>query len=735
MTRLTRLAVLRPRAALLAFVLLILVAAGLAGTAGGSYDDSFSLPDTESSRAQEVLEAEFPQSAGATATLVVGDYTEVQADPAASDRLDQLLADLQAVPDVAAVVGPSSPDAQQQGLVSPDGGLAQARIAFGGELTDVDPASVREVVELTEAADEQDGLTLGLSGQVLDSVQEPPTSEVVGVAVAIVVLLLLFGAAVAAALPILSALLGLVVGLSLVTVAANVLTVATFAPTLAVMIGLGVGIDYGLFVVDRFRAALRRGATPTDAALETAGTAGRAVVFAATTVVIALGGLLVLGISFLNGLAFAAGVTVVAVMLSSVVLLPAALRLLGHRVLAGKVPGAERRAAKEGSAFGRYGEALQERPVVAVVVALALLGLLVAPLTGLRIGFPDDSTQAEGSLQRTAYDLTSEAFGPGSNGPFLVAVELGQPGDLAPVQALAGALREDPGVAVVSPPQPAPSGQAALLTVQPTTGPQAAETGETLDRLRADVIPSALDGTAADAYVGGATAISADFGAVLTDALPLFLVVVIGLGFLVLVVLFRSLLVPAVGALSSLLSLGAALGVCVAVFQYGWLSSVFGVSGEGPVLPFIPIMVFAILFGLAMDYQVFLASRMQEEFAARGDARAAVRAGLRGSGRVVAAAAIILSSVFLAFVFEDDRIIKTFGLTLGVGVLVDAFVVRLVLVPAVLTLLGPSAWWLPGPLRRVLPTLEIESSAPAGQGETVPRHAADGGDRSPAGMA
>ena len=733
MTRLTRLAVRRPKAALLAFVLLLAVAAGLAATAGGSYDDSFSLPDTESSRAQEVLEAEFPQSAGATATLVVGEYAQVAAHPAASARLEELLADLQAAPQVTAVVGPSSPDAAQQGLISPDGSLAQARIVFDGEFTEVEPASVREVLDLAEAADGDEGLVLGLSGQVLDAAQEPPTSEIIGIGVAVVVLLFLFGAVVAAGLPILSALLGLVVGLSLVTVAANVLTVATFAPTLAVMIGLGVGIDYGLFVVDRFRTALRAGASPADAALETVGTAGRAVVFAATTVVIALSGLLVLGISFLNGLAFAAGVTVVAVMLSSVVLLPAVLRLLGHRVLAWKIPGAERRAAKEGEGFARYGAALQARPVVAVVAALAVLGLLVAPLAGLRIGFPDDSTQAEGSLQRTAYDLTSEAFGPGSNGPFLVAVELAQPGDLAPVQGLTGALGQDPGVAVVSPPQPSPSGEAALLTVQPTTGPQAAETTETLERLRAEVIPTTLGDSGAEAFVGGATAISADFGTVLTDALPLFLVIVIGLGFAVLVVLFRSVLVPAVGALSSLLSLGAALGVTVAVFQYGWLSSVLGVSGEGPILPFIPIMVFAILFGLAMDYQVFLASRMQEEFSARGDARAAVRAGLRGSGRVVAAAAIILSSVFLAFVFEDDRIIKTFGLTLGVGVLVDAFVVRLVLMPAVLTLLGPSAWWLPAPVRRVLPELRLEeATTPSGP---APRHAAGGSERTPAGMA
>lgn len=707
MLHLTRLSVLRPKAAIALWTLLLGLAAGLATTAGGSYDDSFSLPDTESSRAQQVLQDEFPSSAEASATLVVGQFAQVEASPDQRAELDRLVDQIGKIPSVANVASPTGPQAEQQGLVSPDGTLGTARITFSGDFTEVPAADVQRLISLAERADDGD-LTLGLSGQVLDLIQDPPTSEIIGIGVAVVVLLLLFGALVAAGLPILSAMLGLGVGLSLVTVAAKFLTIATFGPTLAVMIGLGVGIDYGLFVVDRFRAALRGGATPQEAALLTVSTSGRAVVFAATTVVIALGGLLVLGIGFLNGLAFAAGVTVVAVMLSSVVLLPAVLTLLGHRVLAWKVPGADKRAAKEGRGFARYASALQRRPAVVAVLALVVVGTLAAPLLGLRQGFPDDSVKPAGSLQRTAYDLTTAAYGPGSNGPFLIATELATPNQLGPANQLVDALQDDPGVASVSPPQPSESGRAALLTVQPTTGPQDGATLDTLTRLRDSVIPPALAGTGATAYVGGATAITADFGAVLTGALPLFLLVVVGLGFLVLTVLFRSVLVPALGALTSLLSLGAALGISVAVFQYGWLSGLVGVSGTGPTLPFVPIMTFAILFGLAMDYQVFLASRMQEEFRASGDARRAVRVGLIGSGRVVMAAAIILSSVFLAFVFGDDRIIKTFGLTLGAGVLVDAFVVRLVLVPAVLTLLGRSAWWLPAWLSRVLPNVQLE---------------------------
>ena len=439
-------------------------------------------------------------------------------------------------------------------------------------------------------------------------------------------------------------------------------------------------------------------------------------VFAGTTVIIALLGLFVLGINFMNGLAIASALTVLTVMLTAITLLPALLSLLGTRAFGLRMPWTRNRQPHpEGVFFAKHGRAVARRPFVYLAGALIFVLALAAPVLGIRSGFPDAGGKPVGDVQRIAYDLTSDGFGAGANGPFLVVAELPTGNDTRDADALTKALGDTEGVASASPAQISESGTTALIQVQPTTGPQDAATADLLQRLRTDVVPAATAGTGVTASVGGSTAVISDFGKVLTDALPLFLLVVVGLGFLALVLLFRSLVVPLIGALTSLLSFGAGLGAAVAVFQWGWFDNVLGVTATGPILPFLPVMLFAILFGLSMDYQVFLVSRMQEEWNRSKDNGAAVRRGLGGSGRVVAVAAAIMASVFLSFVFGSDATIKMFGLSLGVAVLVDAFIVRLILVPSLMNVIGSANWWLPGWLSRILPVVQVESEEEAAE--------------------
>jgi RND superfamily putative drug exporter len=491
--------------------------------------------------------------------------------------------------------------------------------------------------------------------------------------------------------------------------------VATFAPTLAAMIGLGVGIDYSLFVINRYKQALEAGREPRPAALESVRTAGRAVLFAAVTVIIALSGLFVIGFEFFNGLAVASIATVVMMMIGATFLLPAVLSLLGRRAFAVKMPWARKPKVHNpaGSGFARYGRWLQQHFRIAGALALAAMIIIAIPLTSMRLGFTDDGGRPEGSSPRIAYDLIAEGFGPGLNGPFLVTAQTATPGDNAAVGQLAAALAADPGVAVAVPFPMAPQSSISAVQVIPTAAPQDEATADLLVRMRTDIIPPVAVATGLTAYVGGTLAITSDFTTVLTDALPIFLLVVIGFGFLALVLLFRSILVPLTGVVTSLLSLAAAMGMTVAVFQWGWFAQALGIPSTGPIMPFLPIMVFAILFGLSMDYQVFLVSRMQEEWGHTGDNDRAVRRGLAASGRVVMIAAAIMISVFSAFVLGNEPTIKLFGLALASAVLFDAFVVRLIIVPSIMYQLGRANWWLPGWLGRILPNVAIESEEDA----------------------
>jgi RND superfamily putative drug exporter len=749
-------AVRRPVVALIAWFLVLGALIGVGLRFGGEFNDSFDLPDTESTTAFALLEDVGGDVGEGGATIVWGASDAAAVDPAVLERVLPTLQTVAGLDSVACVTNPVGaafgdscpvvsvpPSAEeiaelppeiQQALgeaaksfsaISSDGAVAYASVTFVGDGTEVSAADARVILD--EVAALNDGtITAGAQGQALEFAGlEPPSGEAVGVILAISILLIAFGSVVAAGMPIVVAIIGLTGGQMFVLMSALFLDVATFAPTLAAMIGLGVGIDYSLFVLNRYRQAVLVGHPPKQAAQEAVETAGRAVVFAASAVIIALMGLFVLGINFFNGLAVAASLTVVMVMLAAVWMLPALLSLLGTKALGlrlpwGKKPGS---GSPEGRGWAHYGRLLQRRPIVPAILALGLVLVLAIPALSLRQGFADDSGKPEGSSARMAFDLRSDGFGPGSNGPFLVVAKLPAAGDVQAYSEIVTELAATPGVAATRPSpgvlplvaaDPAQFGldsDVVAIGVIPTSGPQDEATSELLERLRTEVNPALAASTGAALYVGGSQAITSDFTQVLSDALPIFLLVVVGLGFLALVLLFRSIIVPLTGALTSLLSLAAAMGITVAVFQWGWFNDLLGVPGTGPIFPFVPIMVFAILFGLSMDYQVFLVSRMQEEWARTKDNAASVRRGLAGSGRVVVIAAAIMSSVFIAFVPSTNAIIKLFGVALASAVLIDAFIVRLVLVPSIMSMLGKVNWWLPGWLERILPKVQIEPGA------------------------
>jgi len=751
----SRWAVNRPKSAILAWILLAVVIGGLAAGFGGTYNNSFNLPNTESTKAQNLMN-EIPTAkqflTAPMAKVVWSPATGTIKDPAVVAQVSKTLTTIANVHGVGCVytpygaamgtdciVVPASSGATsaaakaaaasaaaahytpeqlkvlaglQRAGASVDGRIGYATVIFRGTMTSLSKADAASVLNAVKATNGVNGLTMGANGQALGlATTEPPKGEVIGIIVALIILLITFGSLVGAFLPIISAVVSLGVGQALVLITARFLDVATFAPTLAAMIGLGVGIDYSLFVINRYKQALDAGREPKAAALESVRTSGRAVVFAASTVVIALLGLFVLKINFFNGIAVAAAATVIMMMIGATVLLPAVLSLLGHKAFAVKMPWAKTPKGHhgDGTAFAKYGRWLEKRYRVVGALAFIVIIVIAIPAFSLRLGFTDDSSQAKGKPARIAFDLISEGFGPGVNGPFIVAVETKQAGDTQAVMQLAGSIGSDSGVAVTVPFPMSPTSHVSAIQVVPTTSPQDPATTALLHRLRDVDIPKVTSQGNITAYVGGTQAITTDFTQVLKNALPLFLLVVIGLGFLALVLLFRSIVVPLTGAITSLLSLAAAMGVTVAVFQWGWLKQVVGLAGTGPIMPFLPIMVFAILFGLSMDYQVFLVSRMQEEWNHTFDNRKAVRRGLASSGRVVAIAAAIMFSVFAAFVLTNDPTIKLFGLALSSAVLFDAFIVRLVIVPSLMYQFGKANWWLPGFLGRILPKVAVES--------------------------
>jgi putative drug exporter of the RND superfamily len=725
---------------------ILLVGVNVLAQAGGgaSYSNNFTLPNSDAQRASDLLEHSFPTQAGDRDTIVFKTQRGTVLEPAVRSRMSALFTEVSGLPHVSAVISPYA--ANQAGkAISRDGRIAFATVVFNEKANNLPKGAGEKVIAAAEAA-RAPGLQIELGGQAIEQTEQEGfgVTTAVGLMAAIVVLLITFGSLIAMGLPIVTALFGLGTGLGLIALFTHVVDTANFSSELAAMIGLGVGIDYSLFIVTRFREAY---ATPgptlgnvRESVVQAMDTAGRAVLFAGCTVVIALLGMMLLGVDFLYGVAISASIGVLLVMLASLTLLPALLTFAGSRLVR---PGrrARRRGVKAtdahtGGTWLRWSEFVQGHSWTIATAAVLVMLLIAAPATALRLGSSDAGNDPVHLTTYKAYRLLAEGFGKGFNGPLLVVVQIpkteqvtlgvrvgGSTGDTtketrrpAPghgaqdVAALRAAMAGVRDVAAVAPAKFNPDGTVATISVYPTSSPQEYRTTQLVSRLRNQAIPPVASRTGMHVYVGGITASSVDFAAVLAKKLPLFIGVVVLLSALLLMVVFRSLVIPLQAAIMNLLSIGASLGVIVVVFQWGWVDGLMGVKG-GPIESFIPVMLFAIVFGLSMDYEVFLISRIHEQWTRGGDSRRAVSEGLALTGRVVTAAAAIMICVFLSFMLGESRVIKEFGLSLASAVFLDAVVIRCLLLPAVLNILGDTTWKIPSWLERVLPRVNIEGSA------------------------
>jgi putative drug exporter of the RND superfamily len=682
----------------------------LAGATGSNFTEEFSLPSSDSKDALDLLEDRFPAQAGDTVQIVYKAESGVEA-PAVKREMEAVFTKVAALPHVSEVAGPYEKGGA--GAVSDDGKIAYATAQFNVTTDKLGDGEVKEIMDTARGAG-GDGLRVEVGGSPAEEVrseEEESFSEGIGVLAAIVVLLISFGSVVAMGLPLLTALFALGVGVSCITLFTHVFDTAEFAPQLAFMIGLGVGVDYALFILTRFRNGLDEGMDKREAAIAAAvDTAGRAVLFAGITVMISLMGMLLLGLPFLYGVATAAAIAVLFTMIAALTLLPALLAIAGDWVNRLRIPflGSGARSIDENSWWFRWSRRIQRRPWIAALASGALLIALCIPTLSLRLGTNDAGTDPAGSTTREAYDLLAEGFGPGFNGPFVLAAELPEKGNDEVLQKLRTELEGEEGVEAVTDVSLNPNETVGVFQLYPTTSPQSEDTTALLDRIRDDVIPPIEAKTGAQLHVGGINAIFEDFGNAIADKLPLFIGVVVLLSALLLTIVFRSIWVPVKAVLMNLLSIGAAFGLIVAVFQWGWGASLIGVDATGPIISFFPIFLFSIIFGLSMDYEVFLMSRIHEEWEHNKDATEAVTRGLALTGRVITAAAAIMVTVFAAFMIGEDRIIKLFGLGLASAVFIDAVIIRSVLVPAVMQLLGERAWWFPAWLDRLLPRLHVE---------------------------
>ncbi|MFH7598580.1 MMPL family transporter [Streptomyces racemochromogenes] len=697
--------------------LLALGATAAAATAAGTaFSNDYEVPGTESNRANTLLREGFHGQGGDTDTIVwrTPDHQTART-PDVERRMTRALEAVAALPGVGSVSGPYGPGPADAARISPDGRTAYAVVTFDKQADSVPKAQAQAVVDAAKnPATEADGLQVELGGRAigLTEAPSPHLAEVIGVAIAAVVLFLAFGSLAASLLPIATALVSVGSAYFGITLLGHAMAVADFAPMLGTLVGLGVGIDYALFIVTRHRKGLARGLTVEEAAENAVATTGRAVVFAGATVCIALLGMLVLRLGFLNGVAMAASLTVVLTVAASVTLLPALLSYIGIRALSRRE---RRRLAAEGprpeapTGFAARWSAFVERhPKLLGLVAALVMAALALPTLSLHLGTSDQGNNPASATTRKAYDLLADGFGPGVNGPLTVVARLDGAGDRLAVERLADALRTTRGVASTGPAVFNRSADTAILTVVPDSAPQSRATSELVDRLRADVIPRAGHGSTMEAHVGGVTAGYDDFADVIVGKLPLFVGVVIALGGLLLLLAFRSIGIPVKAAAMNVAAVASSFGVVVVIFQWGWGSELLGLGSAGPIEPFLPVIMVSVLFGLSMDYQVFLVSRMYEEWLETGDNRRAVRVGLAETSRVINSAAVIMISVFLAFVLSGDRIIAMFGIALAVAVALDAFVLRTLLVPALMHMLGRANWWLPAWLERRLPRISIE---------------------------
>jgi RND superfamily putative drug exporter len=694
----------------LAIWLVLFVALLALGRAAGSeYASSFALPSTDSTRALDLLKAEFPAASGEADTIVLHAKQGKVTDADIKARVVPMLAKVEKLPHIKSVASPFS--ATGAGQIAKDGTIAFATVNFDANGQDIPTSAAKDLIKTAQAAGSS-ALQVELGGSAVQNAGgrgSTGASGLIGIIAAGIVIFLAFGSLLAMLLPLLTALIAIGAGVSVVGLASHAFSIASFGPTLAELIGLGVGVDYALFIVSRHRANLKRGMDVETSTALAINTSGRAVLFAGVTVCIALLGLFTLGISFLYGLAISAVIVVAFTMIASVTLLPALLGFFGMKVLSKK----ERRSlAAEGPAgeklsrrWWAWGQFVQRHPAVLATASAIILVLLAIPFLSLRLGASDQGNNPSNTTTRKAYDLLATGFGAGFNGPFTVAATTTSAADLPALEKIAAAIRATPGVASVNTPRIAPTGKAGIISVYPTTAPQAAKTTTLLHELRNKVIPAAAAGRTV--YVGGLTAIFADFTEVISGKLPLFIGVVVLLAFLLLAAAFRSLLIPLTASIMNLLAAGAAFGVVTAVFQWGWGGSVIGIE-PAPVEPFLPVMMFAILFGLSMDYEVFLVSRMHEDWLHSGDNSDAVTRGQAETGQVITAAASIMILVFASFVFGGERVIKEFGIGLSTAILIDALLVRTVLVPGVMHLSGKSNWWIPRWLDKILPRISVE---------------------------
>ena len=689
---------------------------GIERAVGSAYSETFSLPGTESSRAQSLLTSALPKQAGDSDTIVWHVRTGSVNDQNVRTRIEALLQRVSTVPSVAAVRSAYGPGGTAQ--ISRDGKTAYSAVAFKQQAQSIPEADVRRVIDLVSRAGTA-SLQVEIGGQAIEQVsQTPPSNSVaIGLVAAAIIILLAFGSLMGMVLPLLAAVIALGTATFAIDLFSHLMSISIIAPTLAALIGLGVGIDYALFIITRHRDGLRSGLSPEEAAVRALNTAGRAVLFAGSTVCVALLGLLVLRLSFLDGLAWASVIAVVLTMATAMTLLPAMLGFMGPRVLSRRE---RRQLAERGPMDGhttgfwaRWARLVSRRPVILAVAACAVMLALASPVLDLRLGLSDAGNDPASSTTRKAYDLLAAGFGPGSNGPLLLVAQVGTPADKAALGKLTQSLQDAPGVAAVVPYPSKPGAKVAVVGVIPTTAPQDIKTSDLITHLRGTVIPAAEQGSGLRVLVGGATAIFDDFAGIISAKLPLFIGVIVGLGFLLLLIAFRSLLVPATGAVMNLLAAAASFGVIVAFFQWGWGSDRLGLGRPGPVEAFLPVIMLAVLFGLSMDYQVFLVSRMHEEWVHTHDNHHSVVLGQATTGRVITAAAAIMISVFAAFVFGGQRVIAEFGVGLAVAVFLDAFVLRTVLVPSVMHLFGRANWWLPRPVDQRMPHLSVEPTADA----------------------
>jgi RND superfamily putative drug exporter len=693
---------------ILAWAVVFAAAAVAAFNFGGSFGSDFRLPGSEAQRGVDLLAERFPQRAGDTADLVFETDAGFD-DPAIRSRIEALAAEVAAIPGVALVETPyDDPD-----YISAGGTIARGVVRWNQRAQDIPVHNIREYIATVDAA-AGDGLRIETGGRVVMMAERTGFgSEGLGLLAAVFILFIAFGSVVAMGLPIAAALFGIGIGTALIALLANLLAFPDFTAQFVAMIGIGVGIDYSLLVVTRYREALHRGLAVTDAVAEATATAGRSVVFAGAVVAIAFFGLFAMGLPAIAYLGAAAALIVGAAVLVSIGLMPALLGVVGNRIDRWHVPFLH---SKEGvdpsSAWYRLSRAIQRRPWPYAVGATVLLVALAAPALDLRLGFTDAGNNPTSQHTRRSYDLLSEGFGPGFNAPILTVIDAPAGTAAAAAQAVAEAARATPNVASVEHPVVNPAGDTAIVVIFPDSAPQAEATSTLVHTLRRETLPPALRGTGASVALTGFSAVDIDIQDRLSERMPYLFAGVIGLSFILLMAVFRSVLVPLKAAILNLLSIGAAYGVIVVIFQWGLGKGLVGVD-TGPVEPFLPMMFFAILFGLSMDYEVFLISRIREIYVRTGENGTAVAEGLAATARVISAAAAIMCAVFLAFVLGDHRVVKMVGIGLATAIFVDATVVRLILVPATMELLGRANWWLPGWLSRVLPEIHLEAPAEA----------------------